>query len=153
MAGLPISFKAASLAPGQSYDCISGCESTLKKIGTNRSWSNYELIPKPQLNKTLQKNSSMFYGIYCLHYNDVIMSLMASQITSLTIVSSTVYSRADKKKTSQLCVTGLCVGNSPVTGEFPAQRACYAENVSIWWCHHGEISIYSRRDRSYLAFL
>ena len=26
------------------------------------------------------------------------------------------------KKTSKLRVTGLCVGNSPVTGEFPAQR-------------------------------
>ena len=26
------------------------------------------------------------------------------------------------KKTSKLCVTGLCVGNSPVTGEFPSQR-------------------------------
>ena len=40
------------------------------------------------------------------------------------------------KKTSQLRVTGLCVGNSPGTGEFPAQMACNAENVSIWWCHH-----------------
>ena len=27
-------------------------------------------------------------------------------------------------------------GNSPVTGEFPAQRASNAENVSIWWRHH-----------------
>ena len=27
------------------------------------------------------------------------------------------------KKISKLCVTGLCVGNSPVTGEFPTQRA------------------------------
>ena len=29
-----------------------------------------------------------------------------------------------------------CEGNSPVTGEFPAQRASNAENVSIWWRHH-----------------
>ena len=28
------------------------------------------------------------------------------------------------------------MGNSPVTGEFPAQVACNAENVSIWWRHH-----------------
>ena len=41
------------------------------------------------------------------------------------------------KKTSKLRVTGLCEGNSPVTGEFPAQRASNVENVSIWWCHHG----------------
>ena len=40
------------------------------------------------------------------------------------------------KKTSKLCVTGLCVGNSPVTGEFPAQRASNVENFSIWWRHH-----------------
>ena len=29
----------------------------------------------------------------------------------------------------------LC-GEFTGTGEFPAQRASYAENVSIWWCHH-----------------
>ena len=40
------------------------------------------------------------------------------------------------KKTSKLRVTGLCVGNSPVTGEFPAQMASNAENISIWWRHH-----------------
>ena len=42
----------------------------------------------------------------------------------------------DEKKTPKLRVTGLSVGNSPVTGEFPAQRASNAENVSIWWRHH-----------------
>ena len=31
------------------------------------------------------------------------------------------------KKTSNLCVTGLCEGNSPGTGEFPAQRASIGE--------------------------
>ena len=41
------------------------------------------------------------------------------------------------KKTSKFRVTGLCAGNSPVTGEFPAQMASNAENVSIWWRHHG----------------
>ena len=40
------------------------------------------------------------------------------------------------KKTPKLRVTGLCVGNSPVTDEFPAQRASNTENVSIWWRHH-----------------
>ena len=48
---------------------------------------------------------------------------MASQITSLTIVYSTVYSDADQRKYQKLRVTGLCVGNSPGTGEFPAQMA------------------------------
>ena len=36
------------------------------------------------------------------------------------------------KDTSKLRVTGLYVGNSPVTNEFPAQRASNEENVSIW---------------------
>ena len=70
------------------------------------------------------------------HYNGVIMSAMASQITSLTTVYSTVYSRCRSKKTSKLHVTGLCAGNSLVTGEFPAQRATNADNISIWWRVH-----------------
>ena len=45
-------------------------------------------------------------------------------------------SRRRSEKASKLRVTGLCAGNSPVTGEFPAQRASNAENVSIWWRHH-----------------
>ena len=56
--------------------------------------------------------------------------------------------RRRSKKTSKLRVTGLCVGNSPwpvnsphkwpVTRKIfsPVTRASYAENVSIWWCHH-----------------
>ena len=43
--------------------------------------------------------------------------------------------RRRSKETSKLRVTGLCEGNSSVTGESPAQRAD-AENVSIWWRHH-----------------
>ena len=60
------------------------------------------------------------------------MGTMVSQINSLTIVYSTIYSGADKKKTSKLRVTGLRAGNSPGTGEFPAQMASNTENVSIW---------------------
>ena len=44
--------------------------------------------------------------------------------------------RRRSKKTSKLRVTGLCEGNSLVTGEFPAQRASNAENFSTWWRHH-----------------
>ena len=44
--------------------------------------------------------------------------------------------RLRSKKTSKLHVTDLCVRNSPVTSEFPAQMASNAENVSIWWRHH-----------------
>ena len=47
------------------------------------------------------------------HYTDVIMTTMASQITSLTIVYSTVYSVADQRKHQSSASLALCVGNSP----------------------------------------
>ena len=63
-------------------------------------------------------------------YSDVVMSTMGSQITGILIVYSTVCSgvlivystvcSGRSKKTPKIRVTGLCEGNSPVTGEFPA---------------------------------
>ena len=64
------------------------------------------------------------------------MYTIASQITSLTIVYSIVYSDADQRKHQSSASLALCAENSPWTGEFPAQMASYAENVSIWWRHH-----------------
>ena len=64
------------------------------------------------------------------------MSEMASQITNHKIVYSTVYSGTDQRKHQSSVSLALCAGNSPVTGEFPAQMANNLENVSIWWCHH-----------------
>ena len=55
------------------------------------------------------------------------MGATASQITIPTIGCSTVYSGADQRKHQSF---------APVTGEFPAQMASYAENVFIWWRHH-----------------
>ena len=64
------------------------------------------------------------------HYNDIIMITLVSQITCLTIVYSTIYSRHRSKKTSKApCHWSLC-------RDFPAQRASNAENASISWCHH-----------------
>ena len=72
------------------------------------------------------------------------MSLMASQITSLTIVYSTAYSGADQRKLQTPRYWPLW-GNSPGTGEFPAQKASNAENVSIWW-RHPELTISQKVD-------
>ena len=69
------------------------------------------------------------------------MTAMASQITSLTVVYSTVYSDADQRKTSNLRVTGTLCREFTGPGEFPAQRASYAENVFIWWRHHDNLAI------------
>ena len=72
------------------------------------------------------------------HYSDVIISAMASQITDVSIVYRTACLGADQRKHTKLRLTGLAEENSPVTGEFPAQMASNAENVSIWWRHHGD---------------
>ena len=61
------------------------------------------------------------------HYVDVIMGAIASQITSHTIVYSTVYSDADQRKHQSSASLAFLRG----TGEFPAQMASNAENVSI----------------------
>ena len=52
---------------------------------------NFEAILSALLNLNLEWNS-------VTHYTDVIMAAIASQITSLTIVYSTVYSDADQRK-------------------------------------------------------
>ena len=49
--------------------------------------------------------------------------------------------RRRSRKISKLRVTGLCAGNSPVTGEFTAQRASNTENASICLRHHGYFDI------------
>ena len=72
------------------------------------------------------------------HHNiDVIMTTMASRITSLTVVYSNVYSDADQRKHESSASLAFVWGIHR-TGEFPAQRASCAENVAIWWRHHGE---------------
>ena len=79
-------------------------------------------------------NSPVSWRISKLHYDDVIMIINHQPHGCLL---NRLFWRKSKK-TSKLRVTGLCAGNSPGTGEFPAQMASYAENVSIWWRHHGK---------------
>ena len=72
------------------------------------------------------------------HYSDVIMSAMASQITCVSSVCTTVCSGGDQRKhhgsASPAFVRGIHWW--PVDSP-PWQRASNAENVSIWWRHHG----------------
>ena len=73
------------------------------------------------------------------HYFDVIIGMMASQITSLTIAYSTIYSDADQRKHQSY---------RPLCGEFTgdlwisAQMTSNAENVSISWRHHVAAVLY-----------
>ena len=57
------------------------------------------------------------------------MGAIASQITSLTIVYSNVYSDADQRKHQSSASMAF-------VREIPAQMASNMENVSIWWRHH-----------------
>ena len=64
------------------------------------------------------------------------MSAMASQITSLTTVYSTDYLGTDQRKHQSSASLAFMQGIHRWPGEFPAQRASNAENVSIWWRDH-----------------
>ena len=70
------------------------------------------------------------------HYNDVTMGEITSQITSLKIVYSTVYSDADERKhqssASLAFVWGIHRWPVNSTHKWPVTR----KNVSIWWRHH-----------------
>ena len=69
-------------------------------------------------------------GFNVHHYDDVIMSLMASQITSLSIVYSTDYSRTDQRKKRWIPHT-----KGPVTWRmvpFDNVIVCVCENKHPW---------------------
>ena len=101
--------------------------------------------PKHQQSPTLPLDqlAAAWHACICIlvagksvHYRDVIMGAMASQIiVPYYCLLNRLFGRRSMK-TSKLRVTGLCAGNLPMTGEFPAQMANNAENVSIWWRHH-----------------
>ena len=82
-----------------------------------------------------------------MHYNDVIMGAIASQITSLTIVFSTVYSDADQRKyqssASLAFERGIHRGpvNSPHKGPvtrkmFPFDDVIMGNKQSGYWCNN-----------------
>ena len=121
--------------------CIHGiCELGQRKIGhllmkSNCTWSstglqifNYMVkigyqvsIPSNGCRGTLQWSHNGRDGVSDYQPHDCLLNRLF---------------RGRSKKTSKLRVTGLCAGNSPGTGEFPAQMASNAKNVSIWWRHH-----------------
>ena len=75
----------------------------------------------------------MWYG----YYSDVTMSVIASQITGVSIVYSTFVQE-------QINENIIATRHWPFCGEFTGdrwnprtQRATNAENGSIWWRHHG----------------
>ena len=92
--------------------------------------------------------------ITSFHYNDVTMRAMASQITSLTIVYSTVYSGADKTKyqssASLACARGIhrwpvnSLHKGPVTRKmFPFDDVIMVHVSSYALVFHSVLSIWA----------
>ena len=75
--------------------------------------------------------------IHLLHYSDIIMGVMASEITSLMIVYSTVYSGADERKYESSASLAFVPGIHQWLVNSPHKIASNAENAYIWWHHHG----------------
>ena len=74
------------------------------------------------------------------HYSDVVMGWARWRLKSpVSRLLAQPFVQAQINKTSKLPFTGFCEGNSPVTGEFPTQRARNAENVFIWLRYHGNV--------------
>ena len=74
-------------------------------------------------------------GCAIYHYSDVIMSTIASLITSLAVVYSTVYSDADQRK-HQSSASLAFVWGIHRDRWIPRTKGQLRGNVSIWWRHH-----------------
>ena len=90
---------------------------------------------------------SYSYKYYDGHYNDVIMDAIASQITSLTIVYSTVYSDADQRKHQSFASLAFVRGShrGPVNSphKWPITRKmCQFDDVIMWRWNTAKIQGY-----------
>ena len=77
-----------------------------------------------------------YHSSYHCHYNDVMMSAMASQITDVSNVYSTVCSDADQRKHQSSASLAFVRGIHRWPMNYPHKGDSNAENVSIWLRHH-----------------
>ena len=77
----------------------------------------------------------------------ITMTTTASQITSLAVVYS-IFIQAPIKENIKAPRHWPFCGEFTGIGEFPAQRASNAENVSIWWRHHVNVFVECLLDNS-----
>ena len=104
--------------------------------------SNVHFISSPCM-LTNTQSYSITVDTYSLQYNDLIMNTMASQITSLTIVYSCVYSGTDQRKRQSSASLAFVRGihrwpvNSPHKG--PVTRKMFPFHEIIMG-HRGDIT-------------
>ena len=110
------------------YVIKSGCE--LSKLSSLGAWYASKT---PCCDKAKQHKATVIAK--CQHYSDVIMSAMASHITGVSMVYSTICSCADQRKhqipASRAFVRGIHHGRW-----IPRTKGSEAKNASIWWRHH-----------------
>ena len=94
---------------------------------TSLYWIGAQDIPEELGQHNIWCSSAPRFTSVSVHYSDVIMSAMVSEITGVSIVCSTVCADADQRKHPS-----SVWGNPPVPGGFPSQRASNAENVPLY---------------------
>ena len=94
-------------------------------------WTEVAVSPV-RVSECMPNNSLVETSLFSfVHYNDVIMTTVACQITSFTIVYSIVYSGANQRK-HQSSASLAFVRGIHRDRWIPRTKASYAENVSIW---------------------
>ena len=84
------------------------------------------------------KRDPLQQELRCPHYSDIIMCAMVSQVTSVSIVCSTVCSGVDQRKHQSSASLAFVWGihrwpvNSPHKG--PVTRKCFHLMTSLWFC-------------------
>ena len=135
-----------------AYDCIFRSKKALAtkscpyQIANNRMITNRTIrcdwgssgnviltTPKWHQDTVWRDNRVTFGG---LHYNDAIMSTMASEITSLSFVCLDVCSGGDQRKHQSSASLAFVRGIHRWPVDYPHTRPSYAEFFSVWWRHH-----------------
>ena len=114
-------FNIKTIFPRYGYSHIK--DKTVGETVLSLTWESlYWQDGIPQDEDVFWYNAFFADALSTRHYSDVIMSTMASQITSLTIVYSNVYSGADQRKRQSSSSLAFVRGihrwpvNSPHTG-------------------------------------
>ena len=92
------------------------------------------------LSTSVQLTQSQWCGMFVSHYSDVIISTMASQITSLTVVYSAVYSGEDQRKHQSSASLAFVRGihrwpvNSPHKGPVTRKMFPFEDAIMFFIC-------------------
>ena len=87
----------------------------------------------------------LWRDISVMHYSDAIMSAMASQITGVSVVYTSLRSGTDQRKhqSSASLAFERIIHRRPVYS--PQTEPVRRENVSIWWRHNGFLKALATR--------